>query len=274
MILNQIIWDISPIIFTVGNFEIRWYGLFFALAFYLGYVFFTHVFKKEGLNEELLDKLAIYMVLGTVLGARLGHCLFYEPEYYLANPIEILKVWKGGLASHGAVVGILLSLYLFRQKHMLQRSYLWLVDRIVIPVALAAVFIRSGNLMNSEIIGAATDVPWAFVFTGVDDIARHPTQIYEALSYLLIFIGLFLTFKIKKHNVKEGSLFAWFLISIFTARFIIEFYKEVQVDFEQTMALNMGQLLSIPIVILGIALLVWVILKGHYTYPLTQKPNK
>lgn len=254
MLLNYINWDVDPEIFKVWIFSIRYYGLLFASSFFFGYIIMQKIFKREGLTNELLDKLTIYMAVGTVLGARLGHCLFYQPDFYLSNPIEILKIWRGGLASHGAAVGILISLYYFAKKN--KKPYLWILDRIVIVVALAGFFIRMGNLMNSEIYGNVTNLPWGFVFIrDGQTLPKHPTQIYEALSYLIIFIILFRIYNKKGENVKQGLIFSLFLITLFTVRFFIEFIKEDQVGFEQGMSLNMGQWLSIPFVLMGFYLL-------------------
>ncbi len=254
MLLNYINWDVSPDIISFWGITIRYYGVLFAMSFFFGYLIMQKIFKKEGLTVELLDKLTVYMAVGTVLGARLGHCLFYQPDYYLSNPFEIIKIWRGGLASHGAAVGILIALYYFSKKN--KKPFLWIMDRIVIVVALAGFFIRTGNLMNSEIYGNPTDMPWGFVFLRDGQmIPKHPTQIYEALSYLLIFILLFTVYNRKGTQIRHGLLFSIFLILLFSVRFFIEFIKEVQVDFEQEMALNMGQWLSIPFVIVGLFLL-------------------
>jgi prolipoprotein diacylglyceryl transferase len=254
MIIDAINWNVNPEIFRIGNFAVRWYGLLFASGFVFGYLIFFKFFKKEGLTVEMLDKLTIYMALGVVIGARLGHCLFYEPDYYLKNPIEILKVWRGGLASHGAALGILLALYLFIRKY--KKSYIWILDRIVVVVALGGAMIRLGNLMNSEIYGIETKLPWGFVFLRNHEIVpKHPTQIYEALTYLIVFGILFRTYLKTAGKFRDGTLFGWFLIMVFGMRFLIEFIKEVQVPFEEGMALNMGQLLSIPFVIIGIFVL-------------------
>jgi prolipoprotein diacylglyceryl transferase len=197
------------------------------------------------------------MAIGTVVGARLGHCFFYEPQYYLENPLEIIKIWHGGLASHGAAIGILTALYLFARKE--KRSYFWVLDRIVITVALSGLFIRLGNLMNSEIYGVQTSLPWGFIFVREGEtVAKHPTQIYEALSYMLIFVLLLKLYYQYKGKPKEGLLFGLFLILTFTMRFLIEFVKNTQVEFEKSMFLNMGQLLSIPFVLAGIGIL-WYI---------------
>jgi prolipoprotein diacylglyceryl transferase len=251
MLLNYINWDIDPEIFKIWIFSIRYYGLLFASSFFFGYLIMQKIFKREGLTIELLDKLTVYMALGTVLGARLGHCLFYQPEFYLSNPIEIFKIWRGGLASHGAVVGILISLYYFARKN--KKPYLWILDRIAIVVALAGFFIRMGNLMNSEIYGIETSLPWGFIFVRDGQIVpKHPTQIYEALSYLVIFVLLFFIYKKKGDQVKPGLLFGLFFTLLFSVRFLVEFIKEDQVGFEQGMTLNMGQWLSIPLILIGL----------------------
>lgn len=255
MITGSIIWDVSPIIIEFGSIQVRWYGLLFAMAFISSYIVLQHlVFKREGLKVELLDKLATYVIIGTVVGARLGHVFFYEPAYYLQNPLKILAIWQGGLASHGAAIGILLAIYFYVKAT--GKSYWWVIDRVVIVVALSGFFVRMGNLMNSEIYGHITTLPWGFIFVrDGQDVARHPTQIYEALSYLALFFGL-LIFYIKKYTtMKPGFIFGVFLIFLFGVRFLIEFLKEPQVEFEQTMALNMGQLLSIPFILFGIYLL-------------------
>jgi len=251
MITAFIEWSVSPEIFHLGSISVRWYGLLFAMAFVAGYIIFTWIFKKEGKPKDDLEQLAVYMIFGTVIGARLGHCLFYNPEFYLSHPIEILKVWEGGLASHGAAIGIIIALYLFSKKKK-GYSLLWTLDRIVIVVALGGSFIRLGNLFNSEIIGKPADVPWAFIFTSIDNVPRHPTQIYESLAYFFVFlILLFIYIKGIEKN-RSGLLFGLFLVLVFAFRFFVEFLKENQSSFEAGMTLNMGQILSIPFVIAGI----------------------
>jgi prolipoprotein diacylglyceryl transferase len=256
MILNFIQWNVNPEIFHIGGLSVRWYGLLFAMGFYVGYLIMEKFFKKEGVPLPILDKLAMYMIIATVIGARLGHCLFYESEYYLSNPIEILYIWHGGLASHGAAIGILFALFLF--SRITKKSYWWVLDRIVIVTALAGLFIRTGNLMNSEIYGHATNLPWGFIFERDDKmlIPRHPTQIYEALCYLIISISLLCIYYKNNGKPKPGMIFGLFLIALFSVRFVIEFLKETQVDFEKAMPLNMGQLLSIPFIMAGIVILV------------------
>lgn len=256
MTLSYITWNLDPEIFHLGPFSIRYYGILFALSFYMGYIIMLKFFKKENLSAELLDKLTIYMAVGTVLGARLGHCLFYQPDYYFSHPLEIIKIWHGGLASHGAGIGILIALYLFSRKY--KKPYLWTLDKIAIVVALAGFFIRTGNLMNSEIYGDVTNLPWGFIFKHNGEILpKHPTQIYEALSYLLIFFLLYFLHNKKSIKLKNGTIFGLFMSLLFTVRFLIEFIKEVQVNFENSMTLNMGQILSIPFILIGIGIIVY-----------------
>ena len=263
MILEFISWNVDPEIFSLDIFGFmlapRWYGLLFAACFFFGYILMLKFFKKENVPESVLEILTTYMLIATVVGARLGHVLFYQPEYYFAHPMEILQIWEGGLASHGAAVGIVLGLYIFSKRE--KRDYLWTTDRIVIVVALSGFLIRTGNLMNSEIYGHITDVPWGFLFmrdypVGAHVDPRHPTQIYEALGYLLSFIYLIKYYYKKEGHPTKGYLTGMFFILIFGIRFFVEFLKENQVGFEENMTLNMGQLLSIPLVIIGIGL-VW-----------------
>lgn len=350
--LQFILWDVSPQIFQAGGFELRWYGLLFATGFLIGQQILSKWYKKEGKNVKDVEAITIYTVVATVIGARLGHCLFYEPEFYLSIPLEILKVWKGGLASHGAAIGILIGLYLYA-KSRADQTYLYVLDRVVILVALGGGFIRMGNLMNSEIIGKQSDVPWALVYShnaenklenyfenfisnaeidridsdiarendllqlrldfkdtinqeyatyfatsemeealnryealakfialdsdanppvlagnnrtivfAIKAIPRHPTQVYESLSYFLIAAFLFFAFY-KPANGKpvEGKIFSMFLILLFGIRIVHEFFKENQVDFEEGLQLNLGQSLSIPLVLAGVILYIYVIRK-------------
>jgi prolipoprotein diacylglyceryl transferase len=212
------------------------------------------IFQKEKIPEALLDQLSMYMLISTVVGARLGHVLFYEPAEYLAHPLDILKIWQGGLASHGAAIGIIFALYLFSRKT--RQPFLWVIDRIVIVVALSGFFIRMGNLFNSEIYGNITNMPWGFIFSRAgEELPRHPTQIYEGLCYLVLFFYLLWYYFQKDGKPRPGFLFGSFLVILFSARLVIEFLKEPQVNFENSMALNMGQLLSIPFIIAGIVIL-------------------
>lgn len=346
--LSYIVWSPKPYIVDLGFTELRWYGLLFALGFIISQQIMFHIFKKEGKKERQVEILTLYMVIATIIGARLGHVLFYEPARYLSNPIDILKVWEGGLASHGGAAGILIALYLFSRKYK-DINYLWILDRIVIVVAITAVLIRTGNFMNSEIIGEPTDKAYGVVFgrevelrlnyltTAIEEvevervkssnlmevaaennfeypvklivsyndknkledvkqftetqllsklqdsnikehvnfskdvefeynqkggfvyataygngIPRHATQLYEAISHLFIFVLLFYLWNKNRSGLADGRLFGIFLIGGFGSRFLFEFIKENQVAFEDGLALNMGQWLSIPLVLAGI----------------------
>jgi prolipoprotein diacylglyceryl transferase len=361
MMLNYVIWNVKPQLVDFGSFEIRYYSLLFALGFVTGYIILSRVFKKQGLNQELLDRLTVYMVLSTIIGARLGHCLFYEFSYYRHHLLEIFLPWRGkigedfeftgfqGLASHGAAIGILTGIYLFARKT--KSSYLWTMDMLVIVTALAGCFIRLGNLMNSEIYGNPTKNHYGFVFTHdltrlltdkydgtiqevsfekikdgansdqlsvplqmnvlfarkvkdenivrhfgnsllpsdlrqydfdnniippsddslgyqisrknknlmltaeIDAVPRHPSQIYESLSYLLIFFILIFLYYTLRERLQEGFILGMFLLLVFLARFLIEFLKQNQESFEDAYAINMGQILSIPFILIGITLL-------------------
>jgi phosphatidylglycerol:prolipoprotein diacylglycerol transferase len=356
--LSYVVWDPNQSVFS-GFERLRWYSLLFALGFIISQQFMVYFFRKEGKDEATVDKLTIYMVLSTIIGARLGHVLFYEPDKYLSNPIDILKVWEGGLASHGAAIAILFALWLYAKRTPGQ-SYLWVVDRIVIVTAMTGAMIRVGNLMNSEIGGIDTGNDSGFVFArdaeeiletlkvpfesieaykpddragelqgnGIvpvnfelkisrgnfskDDLSailerdikyaltqfqsskeylaepvetplnfeiaekpdgylvtvktfgktKYPTQIYEAASYLLIFLMLLGLWVKYKSRLPDGLLLGLFLITVFGMRFGWEFLKEVQVDFEQSMQFNMGQLLSIPLVLIGVILVAMAMKKG------------
>jgi prolipoprotein diacylglyceryl transferase len=266
MTLNFITWDVNPYIFIfpenfplLGGRPVAWYGLLWTLVFVVGYYVMRKMYRKENLSDDLLDKLTLYMLVFTVVGARLGHCLFYEPEYYFSDPIKILYVWEGGLASHGGAIGILIGLLLYSRKTNI--SYLHILDLIVVPVAIGGAFIRLGNLMNSEIYGYETTLPWGFKFvrdwapgTPIEVIpACHPTQIYEALVCVIVFVVLiYLFFKKDYAKTRPGFMFGLFCTVVFGSRILIEFIKQPQVEFENSMALDMGQWLSIPFVIIGI----------------------
>lgn len=267
MIDKIIYWNTDPTIYWItDSFPLKYYGLLFAIGILLGYSIVKRIFIKENVSVEILDNLLIYIIVGTILGARLGHCLFYEPEYFFQHPIEILLPIKKiggiykfvgfqGLASHGGTIGVFIAVLLFYRKNKV--NLLWLLDRIAIAVPVTAAFIRLGNFMNSEIYGKPTSGNWGIVFQKDDLIPRHPTQLYEAFAYLLIFlVALFLyqSDQIKKRN---GFMFGIFLILLFSARFIIEFFKENQETFENQMPINMGQILSIPFVLAGILLILW-----------------
>lgn len=263
MLLNYVVWDVNPVMFSfpewvplLGGRPVMWYGLMWALCFFFGYLIMQKVYKLEKMPEKSLDILATYTIIASILGARLGHVFFYEPQYYLAHPGDILKIWQGGLASHGGAIGILIGLFIYSRVQ--KKPYIWILDRIVIAVALAGALIRFGNLMNSEIYGHATDMPWGFIFVrDGQSIPRHPTQIYEAIFCLVAFAWLWhMYFKQNLGQKQPGLMFGIFLILIFGSRILIEFLKEVQVSFEESMTLDMGQWLSIPFVLTGIVIVI------------------
>lgn len=262
-ILSFITWGPEPEIFKIGSFGVRWYSLCWLLAFVVSYFLMLKIFKREGKSQELLDKLTIYVFIGTLVGARLGHCLFYDWAYYKEHFLEIFIPFQQvngewqltgftGLASHGGAIGIITALWLFSRNS--KTNFMWICDRLVLVVPIAGAFIRLGNFFNSEMIGNPTDLPWAVVFKTIDQVPRHPAQMYEAIAYVIIFFILWAIYN-KNKDPRPGKLFGIFLILLFGARFIIEYVKIDQVDFEAGMLLNMGQLLSIPFILIGIFLL-------------------
>lgn len=286
--MNYINWDVNPDIFVIAGREVRWYGLLFAMGLMiLGPWIEGKIWKRERLPEEWMNKLFVYVVLGTVIGARLGHVLFYDPIYYLANPIKIFAIWEGGLASHGGTIGVILAVWLYSKK-VAKKSVLFTLDRLSVPVGLVAMMIRLGNLMNSEIFGRFTTLPWGFRFLksfeyrkmvglplysqdgvalpNVDESiistlpACHPTQIYEAIAYFVVFvICMFLYWKKDAALKYSGLITGYFLTLVFSARFFIEMIKIVQEPWElsmiNTIGINMGQLLSIPFIVIGLILI-------------------
>ncbi|MCR4659579.1 MAG: prolipoprotein diacylglyceryl transferase [Bacteroidales bacterium] len=274
-------WNVDPIMFQIGSYGLRWYSMGFLCAFLFGYFILSRMFAKEKVEAKLLDALVVYIFLAVLIGARLGHCLFYEPDYFCTAEhwLEIflpfnLKTGQftgyQGLASHGAAIGILLALWLYNRRYHL--NVLWVLDRLVIVVALGGAFIRLGNLFNSEIYGVETSLPWGFVFErNGETVPKHPTQLYESFSYLIIFIVSSIVYWSKKGKLHNGRLFGWWLVALFGARLLIEFVKEDQVAFEAGMTLNMGQLLSLPF-ILGGLVMVW--LSHHNKLPESTFTNK
>jgi prolipoprotein diacylglyceryl transferase len=245
----------DPEILRLGPIALRWYGLLFASGFVLGYAILASIYRREGRADEHLSSLFSYILIGALIGARVGHALFYQPDYYSARPWEILMIWQGGLASHGGFAGVLTALYLYLKKYK-EMSFLELGDRLVIASLPAAAMIRVGNLFNSEILGVPTNLPWAIIFLRVDDIPRHPAMLYEAGAYLLAFCALYAAYWKTRIARFPGRILGLSLTVCFLARFMIEFVKEEQVAFEEGMRLNMGQSLSIPFIAAGI-FLIW-----------------
>ena len=267
--LNFITWTASPNIYD-GFVTVRWYGLMFAIGFLVGYYIVYRIFKHEGAPERWLAPLFFYVVIATIIGARLGHVLFYEPQHYLQNPIDIFKVWEGGLASHGGTIGIIIAIFIF-SRHITKKSPLWTFDRLAVPIGFVAALIRIGNLMNHEIFGGPTDQPWGFRFiTNMGQFLNggqpiftepsHPTQIYEAICYLLVFAICMWLYWRRNAQERPGLILGVFLLRIFISRFFIEFVKNVQEPWEismrNTIGIDMGQLLSIPFIIAGVWLIV------------------
>lgn len=240
----------GPMFESIGPIAPRWYGLMFALSFYLGYKIGARTFLDAKLPLQYADSLFLYLMAGTVLGARLGHVIFYDLDYYLANPGLILAFWEGGLASHGAVVGVLTSVWLFTKKHK-QVNFLWAADRMALPFTLGGFFVRFGNFFNSEILGKPADVSWAVVFTRVDAVPRHPSMLYEAFWYLGAFAFFVWIYKKYETRPPQGALTALFLVVLFVGRFLIEFTKENQSPFEAALPINMGQILSLICIVIG-----------------------
>ena len=264
--LSYILWNPDETLFHIGSLGIRWYSLCWLVGLFLGYLLMQRLYKDQKIPDEKFEPLFIYILLSVLIGARLGHCLFYEPEYFLGSWDHFIEMlipmhhmpdgsWKyvgyEGLASHGGVIGMLIAIYLYSRR---TKVPIWVVlDNMGICACITATFIRLGNLMNSEIIGKVTDVPWAFIFERVDQYPRHPGQLYEAIAYAIFFFIIYAVYRRHREKVGTGYFFGLCITLVFTARLLIEYTKDIQVDFEAGMFMNMGQLLSIPFIILGIA---------------------
>lgn len=261
-----IVWNVNPDIFQIGNFHLKWYSILFVSGLYpIGYYIVRSFYKREGISLKCLDPLLYALLIGTLVGARLGHVLFYDPVYYFTHPWKILMTWEGGLASHGGAVGVLLAVWWYWHRYGKKNgfSYLWVIDRLVIAVCFAGALIRIGNLFNSEIYGNPTDLPWGFIFERRGEVVpKHPTQLYEALSYLILGLALLWLYIKKLPKLKTGTIFGIFLVVLFGMRFLIEFIKEPQEAFEENMMLDMGQWLSVPFIIAGIVIFIWSLCCG------------
>ena len=250
-----LVWSASPEIFTLGPLRLRWYGLMFLAGFAIGLQLMKWVCSREGKDPTKLESLLVHLVLGTTIGARLGHCLFYDPIFFLTHPLDILKIWEGGLASHGGGLGVICALYLFSRKNP-EFSFWWLLDRISIFTVMTGSFIRIGNLMNSEILGKPTQSNWGVIFTRVDQVPRHPAMIYESIWYAIVFFVSFGLYRKLGTRMRDGFYFGLVISGIMAGRFVIEFFKEVQEAFERSLPINMGQILSIPFIAVGLILVV------------------
>lgn len=278
--LLSVNWHVDPVIFSIFGLDIRWYSILFVSGFIIGWFIFRKFFRREGVPEALLDPLLYTLLICTIVGARLGHCLFYQPDYYLGSWkgfFEIFMPWKGGLASHGGAIALLLGMWWFSRHYgrKYDFDFLWIMDRLCITVAFAGCLIRCGNLFNSEIYGNVTNLPWGFVFQLRGETEpKHPTQLYEALSYLILGLFLIAMYWKKLDKVHRGFFFGAFLVGCFGMRFLIEFIKEPQVGFEESMALDMGQILSIPFIIAGIAILICAAVRKTPAAIVRKAPEK
>jgi phosphatidylglycerol---prolipoprotein diacylglyceryl transferase len=248
------IWNINPTITTLGPLTLSWYGLLFAGGFLVGVNIMQWIYRREDRNVAELDTLLWFVLGGTLIGMRLVHCLFYDPQYFLAHPFEILQIWKGGYASHGGAIGVLLGVYWYCRGPD-RPKYLWLLDRLAIAAVLTGAFIRIGNFFNSEIIGVPTDSVFGVTFQRVDLLSRHPVQLYEAAAYLAIFATMLWLYRSKRVTT-DGALTGWYLTLVFASRFALEFFKTPQAAFEVGNVISVGQYLSVPFVIAGLILLV------------------
>lgn len=267
MLINYINWNVDPVIFRVGDFSLRWYSVLMATGFILGYLFIRKIFIREEIPVKTLESFGIYIVLGMFIGGRLVHCLFYEPDYYLKFPLDIIKPWRGelgngavytgfrGMASHGGVAGVIIGIAINARRQKL--PVLWVFDRFAIVLAIAGCFIRLGNLFNSEILGTQSSLPWSFIFERVSAVPKHPVQLYEAITYLAIFIITYRYYHIRHDRLRNGEILGLTLILVFLSRFFFEFIKEGQTAADSHSMLKMGQFLSIPFILAGIGLFIY-----------------
>lgn len=249
-------WSFDPVLFSLGPLTVRWYGLLFVGGFFAGQWLLARMFKAEGVPPQQAERLLMYALLGSIVGARLVHCLFYEPAYYLANPLAILRIWEGGLASHGGMIGLVIGLWLARRGAQPRMSLPWLFDRVTMPAMLAAVSIRIANFLNSEIVGEPTGGAWGVVFEAVDGVPRHPAQLYEAAAYALILVVLTVVYRRFARTPPTWLLTGLSLSLAFSARIVIEFFKTPQAAYEAGQAFSVGQWLSVPFALLGLAMVV------------------
>ena len=253
--MEHFIWNVNPNILELGPLQLRWYGVLFVGSFFLGLLILTKIYKREGKDPAELDAMLIYAMIGTVLGSRLVHCLFYEPEFYLSHPLEILKVWKGGLASHGGLAGVLIAFYLFSKRY--NTPYMWVLSRTAIAGTVIAASVRIGNFFNSEILGLPSDKPWAIIFAKVDMVPRHPVQLYEAFSYLLMFVLLVAIYRKVTPAFATKIIPGLFLVTMFSTRFFLEYTKTRQATYTTDLPFTTGQMLSIPYIIVGMLWIIW-----------------
>lgn len=255
-------WSFDPILFALGPVALRWYGILFVGAFFLGRIILARMLEREGEPADTTDRLMFFGLIGAIVGARLAHCAFYDPAYYLAHPLEIPMIWRGGLASHGGVAGLLVGLWYVARSERPRRPFLWLLDRVAIPGALGGMFIRIANFLNSEIVGVPTAGGWGVVFEAVDAVPRHPAQLYEAAAYALTAVVLLFVYRRRRAATPHGLLAGSLLAMIFAARIAIEPFKTAQAAYEAGQAFSVGQYLSLPFVLAGIALIAFALKRG------------
>ncbi len=253
-------WNVDPILLHLGALELHWYGLLFASGLLGGYYLTEWMFKEEAKNQKLIEPLFVYIFVGMVIGSRMFHVIFYDPSYYFAHPLEILQIWKGGLASHGGFLGVIIALWLFSKKYNF--SLKWLLSRGSIVAMFIATFIRIGNFFNSEIVGDKTNSNWGVIFDRVDSFPRHPVVLYESLSYFLIFLILITLYKRVSKEFFTKIAFGLTLVLGFGARVFIEQFKSVQSEFANSLPLSMGQLLSVPFIVVGVILIIFALKKS------------
>jgi len=271
--LSTIVWNADPVLFSFGPFAVRWYGLAFAIGFIVGYSIVSRMFRHEGAPERWLGSLLAYVVIATLVGARLGHVFFYEWDYYSMHPEKILRIWEGGLASHGGTIANIIALFIW-SRYVSHKPASWVFDKIVVAIALVGGLIRLGNLMNSEIYGGTTDMPWGFIFVrDGQTVPAHPTQVYEALCYFALFVLLMWMYWKRNAQERPWLITGIFFLGIFVPRFLIEYVKNVQVESEYQMiatyGMNLGQMLSIPFILIGAGLIIWAMThpRRHLDFP-------
>ncbi len=247
--MTHFVWDVDPVLLHLGPLQLRWYGLFFVGSFFIALWVAQGIFKKENKDPALLDSLLIYALVGTVIGARVMHCFAYEPSFYLSHPLEILKVWKGGLASHGGLLGVLVAFRIFAKRYKV--DFWWLISRMAIVGPIVAAAVRIGNFFNSEILGLPTDKPWAVIFVHVDMLPRHPVQLYEASAYIVLFFILYGLWKKLDRSFATRLIPGVFLVLMFSARFMLEYVKTKQADYTWDLPFTTGQVLSLPFILIG-----------------------
>jgi len=253
--MEHFVWNIDPNIFKFGVIQLRWYGVLFVASFFIGIEILKWVYRRESKDPAILENFLLFIIIGAVVGARLMHCFAYEPDYYLSHPMEVLYVWKGGLASHGGMLGVIIALYLFARRY--REGFVWLMSRATLAGMVTAAFVRIGNFFNSEILGLPTDKPWAIIFSRIDNLPRHPVQLYEAAAYFVILGILLWLYRRSSFAFATKILPGVFLVLLFGARFLLEYTKTEQADYTTALPFTVGQMLSMPFVLIGLLWIFW-----------------